>query len=383
MGGGFLLNIRDDIPTKFLKHDFGTNIKNLSVEINLRKRKWFFNGSYNPHKSKILNHLDYLNLVFNKCSNVYDNFIFMGDFNVAMSDKAMEDFCSLNNLERLIRKPTCYKNHENPTCIDLILTNRPSYFQHSNVFEAGISDFHLLIVTQLKIGFQKKLPKIITYRDYKKIDNAKFRDDVINFTFDQFDVSNFKETILNIFDKHAPIKQKYFRANEAPFMVKELHKEIMKRSRLRSNFLRTKSQEDRLKYNKQRNFCKKLLRTTKKLYFNNLDIKKVVDNISFWKTVSPLFSTKCSKCDKIILNENDKYVSNDGELCQIFCDYYSNIISELQIPSISENISNVTDITDPVLAAINTFQDHPSIKNIREKSFKSVFSFAHTNEIEI
>ena len=37
--------------------------------------------------------------------------------------------------------------------------------------------------------------------------------------------------------------------------------------------------------------------------------------------MSPLFSTKCSKRDKIILNENDKYVSNDGELCQIFCDY--------------------------------------------------------------
>ena len=44
------------------------------------------------------------------------------------------------------------------------------------------------------MDFQKKLPKIITYRDYKKIDNAKFRDDVNNFAFDQFDVSNFKET---------------------------------------------------------------------------------------------------------------------------------------------------------------------------------------------
>ena len=198
----------------------------------------------------------------------------MGDFNVAMIDKAMEDVCSLNNLESLISKPTCYKNHENPTCIDLILTNSPGYFQHSNVFETDISDFHLLIVTQLKMGFQKKLPKIITCRDNKKIDNAKFRDDVNNFAFDQFDVSNFKETIFNTFDKHAPIKQKYLRANEAPFMTKELHKEIMKRSRLRNNFLRTKSQEDRLKYNKQRKFCKKLLRTAKKLYFNNLDIKK-------------------------------------------------------------------------------------------------------------
>ena len=47
----------------------------------------------------------------------------MGDFNVAMSDKAMEDFCSLSSLESLISKPTCYKNHENPTCVDLILTN--------------------------------------------------------------------------------------------------------------------------------------------------------------------------------------------------------------------------------------------------------------------
>ena len=66
-----------------------------------------------------------------------------------------------------------------------------------------------------------------------------------------------------------------------------------------------------------------------------------------------------------------------------FCDYLSNIISEIQISSISENISNLTNITDSVLAAINTFQDHPCIKNIREKNFKSVFSCTHTNEIEI
>ena len=87
-------------------------------------------------------------------------------------------------------------------------------------------------------------------------------------------MSNFKETIFNIFDKHAPIKQKYLRANEASFMTKELHREIIKRSRLRNNFLRAKSQEDKSKYNKQRNFCKKVLRTAKKLYFSNLDIKK-------------------------------------------------------------------------------------------------------------
>ena len=40
MGGEVLLYIRDDIPKKLLKHDFRTNIKNLSVEINLRKIRW-------------------------------------------------------------------------------------------------------------------------------------------------------------------------------------------------------------------------------------------------------------------------------------------------------------------------------------------------------
>ena len=135
-------------------------------------------------------------------------------------------------------------------------------------------------------------------------------------------------------------------------MTKELHREIMKRSRLHNDFLRTKWKEDRLKYNKQKYFCKKLLGTTKKLYFINLDIKNVVDNRSFFKTVSPLFSTKSSKGDKIILDENDKCMSNDDELCQIFCDYFSNIMSDLQILSISKNISTVTNITDPVLAVI-------------------------------
>ena len=40
MGGEVLLYIRDDIPKKLLKHDFRINIKNLSVEINLRKIRW-------------------------------------------------------------------------------------------------------------------------------------------------------------------------------------------------------------------------------------------------------------------------------------------------------------------------------------------------------
>ena len=84
---------------------------------------------------------------------------------------------------------------------------------------------------------------IFIFRDYKKCDKAKFRDVLNNFALEQFDVSNFKETIFHRFDEPAPIKQKYLPAND-------------KGSRLYTNFLRSKSQKDRLKYNKQRNFVR-------------------------------------------------------------------------------------------------------------------------------
>ena len=65
-------------------------------------------------------------------------------------------------------------------------------------------------------------------------------------------------TILSVFSKYAPIKKKYIQANEAPFMTKNLHKEIMKRSRLRNKYLKSKSLTDRKNYNIQRNYQKRI-----------------------------------------------------------------------------------------------------------------------------
>ena len=69
----------------------------------------------------------------------------------------------------MIKKPTSYKNHENPTFIDLIPTNRPRSFQYSNELETGFSSSHLLIATQLKMGFQKKSTKNYSISQLQKI----------------------------------------------------------------------------------------------------------------------------------------------------------------------------------------------------------------------
>ena len=59
-----------------------------------------------------------------------------------------------------------------------------------------------------------------------------------------------------------------------------------------------------------------------------------------------------------------------------FCGYFSNIISNLQIPCISKNISNVADLTDPVSRSDKMFQDHPSINPLMPVGNKK---FRHTD----
>ena len=204
-GGGLLLYIREDIQSKLLISKSKYNIETLSVTVNLRKGKWFLNGSYNPHQNLVSNHLECLNRLIDEHSNSFDNFIFIGDFNVSTNHNSMINFCDLNGLRNLINVPTCYKNSDNPSSIDLILMNRPSYFQHSTVLKTGLSDFHLLTITEFKTNIHKRESKIIKYLDYKNFDNNKFRSEILRCNFDYTDLRNFIKTDLSIFNKYAPI----------------------------------------------------------------------------------------------------------------------------------------------------------------------------------
>ena len=85
----------------------------------------------------------------------YDSFIFGGDFNADVSDKAMLDFCESYDLKSLIKQQTCFKNPENPSCVDLFLTNRPGSFCSSYLIETGLSDFHMMTVSVMKMYYRK------------------------------------------------------------------------------------------------------------------------------------------------------------------------------------------------------------------------------------
>ena len=68
------------------------------------------------------------------------------DFNMTVENKNLEVFMNSFGLECLIKKPTCFQS-KNPSCIDLILTDKNDLFKNSNVLEVGISDHNSLIIT--------------------------------------------------------------------------------------------------------------------------------------------------------------------------------------------------------------------------------------------
>ena len=224
----------------------------------------------------------------------------------------MNEFCENHNLSSFIRESACYKNPENPSCIDLFLTNSPNSFQNSSVVETGLSDFHRMIVTVMKTSFQRLPPKIRHYRDYSNYDNNMFRVSLFNelskLNIEAIDLNKFIPVCIDTLNNHAPSKKKYIRGNHLPFMNKELLKEIMHRTRLRNNFLWNRSDKNKRKYSKQRNYCVSLLRKTKKTYYSNLNEKKITDNKTFWKKVKPFPSNKNPSDKKIILIEKDKII---------------------------------------------------------------------------
>ena len=149
------------------------------VELNFRKKKILLNYSYNRKHSSIESYLDSLSKSIDSLSSKYNNFILLGDCDSCtedMEDSPMKTFGEIYRLRNLIKEPTCFKNPENPTCIDLILTNKPLSLKNTYVIETWLSGFHKMIAAVMKMHFPKMKPRVVSFRKYKDFHNETFLD---------------------------------------------------------------------------------------------------------------------------------------------------------------------------------------------------------------
>jgi len=200
-----------------------------------------------------------------KYSQDYERFLLIGDFNAEDTEQCLSEFLYEHNAENIVKDKTCFKSLNNPSCIDLFLTNFPSSFQNTCTITTGLSDFHKMVITVTKMTFHKNPPKEIYYRDYKKFDRDIFKEELANELHgcDSY-YNSFEEIFINVLNKHAPFKKKFLRANHEPYMTKALRKAIMRRSQLQTKYFKNKSENNYLAFKKQRNFCSKLYKKERK-----------------------------------------------------------------------------------------------------------------------
>ena len=178
--------------------------------LNLRNGKWLINCSYNANKTRTCNHLDALSTYLNLQSTTYEKILILGDFNVGIEEQHIKAFCDNYNLTSLIKQPTCYKNPNNLTCIDLILYNTLRSFQSTCVIGTGLSDFHLMTVTAMKKSFRKFHSRLINYRSHKNFSNEAFRECLLEklskeiFENNDEGLRRFCDINLQVLNQHAP-----------------------------------------------------------------------------------------------------------------------------------------------------------------------------------
>ena len=89
-----------------------------------------------------------------------------------------------------------------------------------------------LITTFFKANFFRLRPKVLSYRNYKNFDESKIFND-LNKTIITFDNENSNQNynvlsnrFLEVVNIHAPLKTKFVRGNDAPFVDKQPRKAI-------------------------------------------------------------------------------------------------------------------------------------------------------------
>ena len=155
-------------------------------------------------------------------------------------------------------------------------------------FETGISDHHKLVTTVMKAKFTKPPPKYVHYHDYKNFNEqdstlelgGKLEVDVVDANYETF-----HNACLNVLNMHAPIKTKVIRGNQAPYITKVYRKAVMRRSELKTKYLKNSTLKNFNKFRKQKSFCSRFHKKRKKL-LDKLDIKLVTDNKNVWTTMT-------------------------------------------------------------------------------------------------
>ena len=115
--------VNENLPCKSLTTEIDSLTETIFLEVNVRSSKWLFVGCYKAPSQNEELFVIKLSKTINAFSTKHDNILLMGDFNLTIENKHLEELLNIFILKSLFSSPTCFQSMI-PTCIDLVLTNQ-------------------------------------------------------------------------------------------------------------------------------------------------------------------------------------------------------------------------------------------------------------------
>ena len=282
-------------------------------------------------------------------------------------DNTLSNLCNTYDLQNLVCGPTCSKGAQ-PTALDVILSSEPKRFKHTINEPCFLSDFHNVICTVTKLLCPPIVPRRIYYRSYKHFDEESYVRDLYSAPFvicDIFDDPDdkawcFTKVLSDVMEKNAPVKSKVIKKPQIPYMNSKLRKAMHRRNMLRNKYKKGLVEWD--VYRIQRNITTSIYKKSQATYFSER-CEGGAKNQKFWRTIKPFLTSKQPSCQNIILKEDDKIITDEREICDIFNDFFSHVAMDI---GFKDDIPDDFKTADGFAKIIDKHSNHPSIIEIRE-----------------
>jgi hypothetical protein len=168
----------------------------------------------------------------------------------------------------------------------------------------------------------------------KNFNHSKFLADLEMVPWDSAYLYDNADDVLNhwstlyteILDQHAPIKKKWVRSDQLPWITPQIQREILLRNRLFKRHKKNPSSSIWEAHKIQRNKVTSLKRNCI-TEFCSTACSATKNHGEFWKKLKLLLpATVPNQQEKIILVENDKVISDPKLVAKMFNDYFANTV---------------------------------------------------------
>lgn len=283
-GGGVGLYIQEDIVAVVREDLMNSEIEILWIQIHIPHSKpTLISCCYRPPNSNA-SYLDGLCENFDKVCDEGKNVFILGDLNINWFSKNCPLYKRLNfmtsvcHLSQIVNQATRFTvskdSFQTSTCIDHIFTNVPELCSQAVSMAVGCSDHNLIAVSK-KAKLPKSGARIILRRSFQRFNPDLFLNDINNLQWsdvcEQQDVNialnTFMYKLMQVVNKHAPIRKKTIRSSSAPWVDNELRSLMLQRDKAKAVAQISEIEVDWRSYRKLRNQVTKLNHVKKSEYF--------------------------------------------------------------------------------------------------------------------